>query len=202
MTIYDLVSLFIATAGVSLAVIAQLRISRNEQEHESYNLETKRRLNALADYQDTEADLWRREIEVLKSPCIVEKQQTETTTLKGAEPANLELALFHNSIHCQQSVRDWMHDCNWSKYVSTPEVKKEISEAMCLIEKHKEGWKEVLYERNSIILEWLHMIITKDAPKDPDQGVKSVMERLHNIYKIRVDKNAEDLKPFPTSYSK
>lgn len=201
MTIYDLVSLFIATAGVSLAVIAQLRISKNEQEYQSDKSETKRRLNALADYQDSEADLWRSEIDVLKSPCIVEKQQTETATREQDEHTRLCEALFVNAIHCQQSVRNWMHDCDWSKYVSNGAIKEQLSEVMRLIEKHKGDWKN-FYTLSAYTPEWLVKAFEAPAPKDPDQNVKAIMERLHNIYKTQVDRNAEGLKPFPTSYSR
>jgi hypothetical protein len=199
MTIYDVVTLFVATTGVVLAIISQLRISKTEQDFNNDFSNTNRRINAVIDHQEEMDRSLKARIETLESPVMPDEAETETTTSKGVNPTILELALFHNAIHCQQSVRDWMHECDWSQYVSNPEIKRELAEVMRLISEVGNEWKGSVIRRGSAIPGWFRDLIYQDPPKLPDEGVRTIMTRLNRIHNAS-NPGTPDLKPFPQAY--
>lgn len=131
------------------------------------------------------------------------------STFEPADPADevtmtsefrlhIEKTLVLNAIHCQQSVRDWMHECQWNIFVNSRGVKEELARIMQLIAKYPGGYWRDVYSQYEYP-QWIRDIFNTDAPKDPDAGVKAIMTRLYN-WKKREGIDVQELKPFPTAY--
>lgn len=192
MTVYDLVVLFFAVSGIALAIIAQMRISRNEEDLADWKIDSM----VCLDDCEAIAKQANERLQALESPVLPDEAEDP------ADPVDPEYALqerlFTNAAYCQQSTRNWMHECQWWEYVSNQSIKTELEKLMKIVSEYPSSWYEKYIITNSIT--WAVEALKVDPGiARADQAVRDILPRLR-AYAIKKGKNPPKLKAFPLPY--
>lgn len=130
-----------------------------------------------------------------RGSALVPADQAEESNMTEEFRSHLEKSLVLYAIHCQQSVRDWMHECQWNLLVDSRSVKEELARIMQLMAKYPRGYWRDIYSQYEYP-QWIRDIFKTDPPNYPDSGVRTILARLHN-QKKRDGIDVQELKPFP-----